>query len=196
MKKTWIKWVLGHVVVFPVAFLFGFIAIHLFSFIGNLLPEIIASGLGYILWGGIIGCSIGFVQWRFLRKNAIPKAWIWRSAMGIAIGETIVVAFLLLLDIDRNFDLALTNGMVVWAVAYFIGGATSGYLQSRYLRINYPKFKYWIVGNSAVWGVSTLLWTGLIKVLPSAALFMLIFGGLFLGILSALVLQRLIKVTL
>ena len=71
---TWIFWIIAHIIGYPVALMIGFIAIHLFAFVGNLLPEIIASGLGYILWGGIVGGFIGLFQWYFFsHASSDPK---------------------------------------------------------------------------------------------------------------------------
>ena len=75
---------------------------------------------------------------------------------------------------------------------YFVGGAISGFLQSHYLKKYNTYFRFWILANSLIWGISTLLWTAFIRFVPSGG-FMAIFGGLFLGLLSALVLNRIIK---
>ena len=192
-RKTWNNWIIAHTFAFPLALLVGFIAIHLFSFIGTLLPEIMASGLGYILWGGIIGCAIGYTQWYFLKKINIPSGWIWRNAIGFAIAETIGVFVLLMMDVDRNIDLVDSYGMEVWTLIYFVGGAISGYLLSHYLKKHTAYFRLWILANSFIWGISTLIWTALIRFVPSGGGFIAIFGGLFLGLLSALVLNRILK---
>jgi hypothetical protein len=192
-RKIWNYWILAHTFAFPLALLVGFIAIHLFSFIGNLLPEIIASGLGYILWGGIIGCAIGLTQWYFLKKINIPSGWIWRSGIGFVIAETIGVLVLLMMDVDRNIDLVDSYGLEVWTLIYFVGGAISGYLQSHYLKNNFASFRFWILANSLIWGISTLIWTALIRFIPSGGGFMAISGGLFLGLLSSLVLSHILK---
>lgn len=192
-RKTWNYWIIAHTFAFPFALLVGFIVIHLFSFIGNLLPEIIASGLGYILWGGIIGFVIGYAQWYFLKKINITSGWIWRNAIGFAIAETIGVFVLFMMDVDRNIDLVDSYGMVVWTLIYFVGGAISGYLLSSFLKKHTTYFRLWILANSFIWGISTLIWTALIRFVPSGGGFIAISGGLCLGLLSALVLNRILK---
>ena len=73
--STWILWILAHVISLPLSIMIGFVAIHLFSFIGKLLPEIVSSGLGYILWGAIVGGIIGFIQWLFLKWKYSILYW-------------------------------------------------------------------------------------------------------------------------
>ncbi|MBT8209780.1 MAG: hypothetical protein KJP14_04565 [Eudoraea sp.] len=191
---NWLFWILAHTVVFPLALLIGFIAVHLFSFIGQLFPEIIASGLGYILWGGIVGGLIGLTQWFFLKRYQISSGWIWKSAVGFALAETLMVIILLSMGVDRNIDLILSFGMEIWTLTYFVGGGITGFLQSTYLKKFSLQYRYWILANAFIWGISTLLWTILIKYRIGGNAIILL-GGLGLGILSALVLNLLLKKT-
>ena len=76
-------WIILHTVAYPFFLLLGFISIYLFAFVGDLLPEILASGLGYVLWGAVIGAGMGLVQWLFLHgKTGLGARWILRSALG------------------------------------------------------------------------------------------------------------------
>jgi len=188
-------WVLAHTVAYPLAVLLGFIALHLFGFIGNLLPEIYASGLGYVIWGAIIGGGIGLVQWLFLRKKTdITSGWIWRSAIGFGIAELLGVFILILYGIDRNIDIVFSYGMEVWTLIYLVGGAITGYLQSSYLKKITPNFRFWTLTNSIIWGLSTLVWTGLVS--TGVAVFNLIgiiLAGAVLGVLSAYALNKFFK---
>ncbi|MEJ2584310.1 MAG: hypothetical protein P8Z38_04510 [Robiginitalea sp.] len=188
----WFFWVLSHTIGFAGALLIGFLAIHLFSFIGNLLPEIIASGLGYILWGGITGLSIGGIQWYFLRKYGISTGWIWKSFLGFALAETMGVLILLSMGIDRNIDLITSFGMEIWTLIYFTGGGITGWLQSTCLKKQGLKYQYWTLANAFIWGASTLLWTLLIK-FRIGGNWIILLGGLSLGILSAVVLSFVLK---
>jgi hypothetical protein len=186
-------WVLAHTVAYPLAMLLGFIAIHLFGFIGNLLPEIYASGPGYVLWAAIIGGIIGWVQWHFLRKKTtITSGWIWRSAIGFGIAEILGVFILAHYGIDRNIDIAFSYGMEVWTLIYLVGGAITGYLQSSYLKKITPYFRFWTLANSIIWGLSTLVWTGIIRYFVINPIVTLL-GGVILGALSAFVLNKFFK---
>jgi hypothetical protein len=188
----WIFWVISHAIGFVLALLIGFVAIHVFTFIGDLFPEIIASGLGYILWGGIIGLAIGLVQWGFLRKYEISSGWIWKSALGFALAEIIGVLTLLSMGIDRNIDLIVSFGMEIWTLIYFLGGGITGFLQSGYLKKYTLHYRYWTAANALIWGASTLLWTLLIKFRIGGNSVILL-GGLSLGILSAIVVNFFLK---
>ena len=189
---TWIFWIIAHIIGYPVALMIGFIAIHLFAFVGNLLPEIIASGLGYILWGGIVGGLIGLFQWYFLKRFQIPSGWIWKSALGFAIAETLMVLVLLSLGIDRNIDLVFSFGMQIWTLTYFLGGGITGFLQSAYLKNNSGQYRYWTVVNALIWGMSTFLWTLFIS-LQIGGNFAVLLGGLGVGVLSAIGLSLFLK---
>ena len=188
-------WTLAHTIAFPVSFFFGFVSIYLLSFIGELLPEIVASGLGYVLWGGIFGGILGVVQWSFLKKKVpIPAKWALYSLLGIGVAEAVGVSELLILDIDRNIDIAVSYGWLVWTLVYFAGGALTGYFQSSCLKKITPHYRSWILGSALSWGLSTLLWTGIIRfVTASLAIPALISGGLVLGLLSAFFLNRILK---
>jgi len=184
------NWVLAHGVAYPLAMLLGIIAAHLFGFIGNLLPKIYASGLGYALLGAIIGGSIGWVQWHFLKeKITITSGWIWCSAIGFGIAEILGVFILAHYGIDRNIDIEFSYGMKVWTLIYLVGGAITGYLQSFYLKKITPYFRFWTLTNSIIWGLSTMVGLGV-------GIFSLIgipLAGAVLGVLSAYALNKFFK---
>lgn len=191
-KTTWLFWILAHTIVFPIALSIGFIAIHLFAFVGELLPEILASGLGYILWGGITGGIMGLLQWLFLKKYQIPSGWLWKSALGLALAETLMVLILLSLGVDRNIDVVFSYGMQIWTLTYFVGGGITGFLQSAYLKKFSRHYRYWTLANALIWGSSTFLWNLLIYLQIGGNLVILL-GGLGIGLLSAITLNLLLK---
>ena len=191
-RKTQLYWILAHTFAFPVALTVGFIAIHLFAFIGQFIPEIISSGLGYVLWGGIIGGLIGLIQWLFLRPHNFPARWIWNSMLGLVIAEMITVSVLLWFGIDRNIDLMLSFGAEVWTLTYFMAGALIGYLQSSFVKSFNISVLRWVVVSALVWGLSTLLWTAMIR-FEILGNFAVLFGGLGFGVLSSLSLNYLLK---
>ncbi|MFT5753109.1 MAG: hypothetical protein ACI9FW_000847 [Flavobacterium sp.] len=67
--STWIFWVIAHTIAFPFATVLLFGLGDLLSFTKDLFPEIIVSGLMYVVWGAVYGGIIGLVQWLFLRKK-------------------------------------------------------------------------------------------------------------------------------
>jgi hypothetical protein len=194
--STWIFWVLAHTIAFPFAMFLGFLVAHLLSFTKNLLPEIIASGPVYILWGIIYGGAIGLIQWLFLRKRTSinHKGWFFYSALGMGAAEFIGITILLILGMDRNIDIGLeSNGWMVWSVINFAGGLITGYFQSLYLKNITPFYKVWILGSALSWGLGTLAWTGMIYTFEAG--YFLILGGIFLGLLSAIFLHYIFKNT-
>lgn len=191
--SRWIYWIVAHFVAFPLAVAIGFIAIHIFSFVENILPQIVASGLGYVLWGATIGGIIGLIQWLLLR-NRIPLklSWIWYNMLGIGLAELLGVAILLIFNIDRNIDLMYSFGMEVWSLIYLVGGVFTGIFQSLTLKGITKNYKIWIWGSSISWGISTLIWTGVIRFLTNNPI-MVLLGGLLLGIISALFINSIFR---
>jgi hypothetical protein len=195
------KWVLAHTVAYPFAILLGLIVVDLLlELTDNLLPEIYASGLAYVLWASIIGGIIGLVQWRFLRdKTTITSGWILSGVIGFAIAELLSVVVLLIYGIDRNIgiggnvDILFSLGTIIWTITYFVGGSITGYLQSSYLKNITPYFRYWTLTNGIIWGVSTFVGTGIIPYTGMGFIIGIILVGPVLGVLSKLALNKFFK---
>jgi len=99
---------------------------------------------------------------------------------------------LLYYGIDRNIDLVYSFGMLVWTITYLLGGGISGYLQFPYLKnLNIYKY-YWVIANTLVWGISTFLWTVLLK-FQFISNYVVLFGGLGIGLLSVIAMNQIIR---
>jgi hypothetical protein len=196
--STWIFWVIAHTIAFPFATVLLFGLGDLLSFTKDLFPEIIVSGLMYVVWGAVYGGIIGLVQWLFLRKKtAITNAgWIFYSVIGISAAEIIGVILLLIFNIDRNIEIGIDSyGWIVWTVIHFVGGFIAGYFQSFYLKKITPYHRIWILGSFLSWGLGTLIWTEIMSILDSN-IFIIILGGILLVIISAIFLNHILKKTI
>lgn len=193
--SSWIFWIMTHSIVFPFAIALGFGTAHFLEFTKNIFQEIVASGFMYIAGGAIFGGMIGLVQWLFLRKKTTltTSRWFHYSTLGICAGEVLGVALLLLLHYDRNFEIDNGSyGWLVWTAIYSVGGLIAGYLQSSCLKKITPFYRFWILGSLISWGLCTFIWTGMITFFDFGLL-AVVFGGLTLGLLSAIFLSQILK---
>lgn len=193
--SKWTFWIIAHVIAIPVATAFLFGIGDLLSFTRKFFPEIIASGLMYVVWGGVYGGIIGFVQWRYLKKRtAITSArWMYYCAIGIFAAEAMGVLVLLMFDIDRNIEIGPGSySWLAWTLIHLTGGLIVGYLQSVYLKNITSNYKIWILGSCLSWGLAVLTWTGIISIFNPNILVVL-FGGIVYGVVSAIFIHRLFK---
>ena len=168
------------------------IGIALILIISSFLDSIHIEHTQFYLGVGV-GAGVGFTQWRLLRKFIpIPSTWLWFSIVGMGI------PFVLL---DLIPSEVLTHKL---PVSITLGSLTVGFLQYTILRKHSLKAKQWIAGSFLGWvlGVLTVFiidYTNNLKsvvssnlVLAAINLFLMLAGGIVLGIITGKILNKII----
>jgi hypothetical protein len=127
-----------------------------------LLKDEWGSPLLQTLWqignGILIGTSIGFIQWRLLRKiYSIPASWIYLVPAGIILSELIVGIFFWKMGINRGEFVFWENNPLPHTLIATIYGLVIGIIQYPIIRKHFYKGSYWIMANTLAWGISIFI---------------------------------------
>jgi hypothetical protein len=138
-----------------------------------------------------MGATIGFVQWHLLKRAGlgIQHGWVWHSLLGLGL------PFLI-------FDLLSKAGWslheLYLPVCVSTGGLLISLFQYRLLKPALPKANYWIAGSFAAWllAAGTVLFIDYTKYVSSnnwvlffLNLFLILFGGVVLGVITGTTFQ-------
>jgi hypothetical protein len=147
-------------------FIIGYILVIIFSVLimdaSNLPKNEWGSPFLQTIWkigeGIILGCTIGFIQWRLLRESFnISSLWIYLIPIGIVFTELIAGIILWKMGINRGEFSFWENNPLPHALIASIYGFVIGLIQLPIIRKHFSRSIYWIVANTMAWGVSILI---------------------------------------
>ena len=143
--------------------------------------------------GILIGSSIGFIQWRLLRKTySIPSFWIYLVPAGIIFTELIAGIILWKMGINRGEFSFWENNPLPHAQIAAIYGLVIGLFQLLILRKHFTRSSFWILASALAWGVSILITA--IKVTDDIFLLItFIIGILLYGLITGASLMWILK---
>jgi hypothetical protein len=108
--------------------------------------------------GILIGCSIGFIQWRLLRNTFnIPSLWIYLVPIGIIFCESIIGIILWKLDLNRGEFSFWENKPLHHALIATSYGLVIGLIQLRITGKYFSRSSFWILTSALAWGTSILI---------------------------------------
>jgi len=108
--------------------------------------------------GIVIGISIGFTQWRLLRKVFnVSSFWLYSVAIGFIIIELIAGIILWKLDINRGELNFIEGDPYSHAIILAITGLLISIIQMPLLRNHFYRIIYWVVASTVAWGIGVLL---------------------------------------
>ena len=141
----------------------------------------------------LIGGSVGFIQWKMLRKTySISSSWIYLIPAGMIFTELITGILLWKMGINRGEFAFWEANPLPHALIVTIYGLVIGLIQSPILRKHFSMSAIWIVASTIAWGVSILITA--IKV--SNDIFLLItfiVGILLYGLITGATLMWILK---
>jgi len=106
----------------------------------------------------LFGSSIGFIQWRLLRKTySIPSSWIYLVPAGMVLTELVAGILLWEMGINRGEFAFWENNPIPHAVIASIYGLIIGLFQFSIIRRHFFKGAFWILASTLAWGVSIIL---------------------------------------
>jgi len=147
-------------------FVIGYILVIFFGIlmmdVTNISMSEWPSPLEQTIWqignGILIGSSIGFIQWRLLRKTySIPTSWIYLIPAGIILTELIAGIFLWKMGINRGEFAFWENNPLPHALIATIYGLVIGLIQLPIIRKHFSGGTFWIVASTLAWGTSILI---------------------------------------
>ena len=178
LRATWLGWLLGVPLIVLLA----------------LMGEAVGIGGVQVLVGLGMGTGVGLLQGRALR-SVLGRAgpWICSSALGLALP-------FLIADVAAAARWDVTYSLH-WCVA--IGGLIVGIWQALLLRARFTGLLWWVAGSTAGWSLAAataaiadlLRQTGSLRGLGGAAAYLatVMAGGLVLGMITGLVMRRLVR---
>lgn len=155
------------------------------------------SPLEQTIWqignGILIGSSIGFIQWRLLRKTySIPSSWIYLVSAGIILTELVAGILLWKMGINRGEFAFWEANPLPHALIATIYGLAIGLIQFPIIRKHFSKGAIWIVASTMAWGISILITA--IKVQNDIFLLItFIIGTLLYGLITGATLMWILK---
>ena len=147
-------------------YIIGYILLILFGIlmmeVTNVSMDEWPSPLEQTIWqignGILIGSSIGFIQWRLLRKTySIPSSWIYLVPAGIILTELVAGILLWKMGINRGEFAFWEANPLPHALLASIYGLVIGLIQFPIIRKHFSKGTIWIVASTLAWGVSILI---------------------------------------
>jgi hypothetical protein len=106
----------------------------------------------------LFGSSIGFIQWRLLRKTySIPSSWIYLVPAGMVLTELVAGILLWEMGINRGEFAFWENNPIPHALIASIYGLIIGLFQFSIIRRHFFKGAFWILASTLAWGVSIIL---------------------------------------
>ena len=108
--------------------------------------------------GILIGCSIGFIQWRLLRNTFnIPSLWIYLVPIGIIFCESIIGIILWKLELNRGEFSLWENKPLHHALIATSYGLVIGLIQLRITGKYFSRSSFWILTSALAWGTSIII---------------------------------------
>lgn len=195
--RFWRKWTLLNAAFFIIAYIlvaiFGILAMEAFS-----LPiDEWGTSFQQTIWkigeGIIIGFSIGFIQWRLLRRIFnVSFFWVYSVTIGIIIVELAAGLVLWKLEIDRGECSFWENYPLLHALIAAIYGLTIGFIQFPLLKKHFTRSTCWILISTLAWGLSILITA--IKVKDDVVLLVtFVLGVLLYGAITGAALMYVMK---
>lgn len=161
--RFWRNWTLKIALVLIISYIISLlvmisIAENIFGFSmdewGTPLQQTVLS----IAAGIVIGISIGFTQWRLLRRVFnVSVFWMYSVAIAFIIVELIAGVILWKMGINRGELSFLEGDPLSHAFILAITGLLVGIFQLPLLRKEFYGTGYWIVANTLAWGLGVLL---------------------------------------
>ncbi len=164
-----LRWVLLTIAGWAIGFPLGFVFVAVAGWIIG-IPEgsdsiILKLGLDNAALFIVIVAVVSLMQW-FVLRRVVKRAgfWVLASIIGFTISSSIhgvVCHFYGYPD-----DLGLPLGVLVWTLAFVLGGALTGLLQQRILRHQVRRSGWWVPASAAGWGLGVIGLAIFIFVLP------------------------------
>ena len=106
----------------------------------------------------LLGSSIGFIQWRMLRKtHSISSTWIYLVPAGMILTELIAGILLWKMGINRGEFVFWENNPLPHALIATIYGLMIGLIQFPIIRKHFSNGAFWILASTLAWGTSILI---------------------------------------
>ena len=106
----------------------------------------------------LFGSSIGFIQWRMLRKTySISSSWIYLVPAGMVLTELVAGILLWKMGINRGEFAFWENNPIPHALIATIYGLMIGLIQFPTIRKHFVKGAFWILASTLAWGVSIII---------------------------------------
>ena len=141
----------------------------------------------------IIGISIGYIQWRMLRKTyGVSSSWIYLVPAGMILTELMAGIMLWKMGINRGEFAFWENNPLQHALIATIYGLVIGLIQFPIIRKHFFKSTFWIVASTLAWGVSILL-TAIKVTNDTLLLITFIIGLLLYGLITGVTLMWILK---
>jgi hypothetical protein len=129
--------------------------------------------LGYVGLETCLVAVVSLMQWLVLRRF-VRRAGFWAPAgiIGFAVSSSIhtVVCYVWKLP----FDMGIPLGVLVWTMAFAVGGTLTGLLQQRILRRQVRRSAWWVPASAAGWGLGMIGFGIPFRVLPRSGPFMML----------------------
>jgi len=181
--------VIGYILVI----IFGIIMMEAFHLTEDEWPSPLEQTIWQIGNGILIGGSIGFIQWRLLRKSiSIPSFWIYTVPTGIILTELIAGIILWKMGINRGEFSFWENNPLPHALLVAIYGFVIGLIQLLILRKYFFKSSFWIGASTLAWGISILI-TAINVTNDIFLLVTFIIGILLYGVITGAALMWILK---
>ena len=158
----WRKWTLLNAAFFVIAYImvaiFGILAMEAFSLPKNEWGTPFQQTIWKIGEGIIIGFSIGFIQWRMLRRIFnVSFLWVYSVIIGIVLIELIAGLVLWKLEINRGEFSFWENNPLPHALIAVLYGLLIGLIQFPLLKKHFANSAFWIIVSTLAWGFSILI---------------------------------------
>ncbi len=137
-----------------------------------------------IIAGVIFGFSLGFTQWKLLRRKfSIASKWIYTVVIGIILVELILGIVFWQMNMNRSEYSFVENNPIPHALIAASYGLAIGILQMLLLRKHFFGSAFWVVGCIFAWGVSILV-TAIDTVTDTQLLLLFVLGTLLFGLIT------------
>lgn len=190
-KQELAKWTLHHTWVIIVSYLISIIVLLIihgsFGFTMNDDGTYLSNALMHIGSGFILALGTGILQRVLLKKQfQLSFKWVWSLIIGFVLAELLAGIVLWKLEIYRGLiNIFNTSNHLPEALIFAFAGLIVGILQFRLLRPHYQKSFYWIISSALGWGLLILS--------SYLGLFAFLLGAILYGLLTGLVLYRILE---
>jgi len=141
----------------------------------------------------LIGGSIGFIQWKMLRKTyGISASWFYLLPAGMIFTELIAGILLWKMGINRGELVFWESNPLAHALIATIYGLVIGLIQFPLMRKYFFNGALWIVASTIAWGVSILI-TAIKAQNDIFLLITFIIGTLLYGLITGATLMWILK---
>jgi hypothetical protein len=187
--KFWRKWILANALVLILSYVISLlvmllIAETIFGFSvdewGSPFQQTVLS----IAAGIVIGFSIGYTQWRLLKRIFnVSSIWLYSVALGFIIVELFAGIILWKMDINRGELNFIEFNAPAHALLLAITGLVVGIIQLPLLRKHFHGSVYWIIASTLAWGIGVFI-TAINQNSELALLITFITGTILYGVIT------------